>query len=113
MAPGPAPVSARANGTSASPITARSARESCMLGSMETEELPPGVAGGQDTRAVGRSLIDTFGRGWAKADIDILVSVFAPDAIFVETPFSEPIRGMDAVRRWWLDVPYSQSEISF
>jgi ketosteroid isomerase-like protein len=80
---------------------------------MATQDLPPGDAGQQDTRTLGRSLIDTFGQGWAKADIDLLASVFAPDAVFVETPFSEPVRGFDAVRRWWLDVPYSQSEITF
>jgi ketosteroid isomerase-like protein len=41
------------------------------------------------------------------------MSVFAPGAVFLETPFSEPVRGTDAIRRWWLDVPYSQSEITF
>jgi ketosteroid isomerase-like protein len=66
-----------------------------------------------DTRALGRGLIDTFGKGWAKADVEILMSVYAPEAVFVETPFSEALRGTDAIRRFWLDVPYSQSEITF
>jgi ketosteroid isomerase-like protein len=65
------------------------------------------------TAELGRSLIDTFGRGWSRPDIDLLTSVFTPDAVFLETPFSEPIRGANGVRRWWLDVPYSQSEITF
>ncbi len=73
---------------------------------MSTEEPP-------DTRELGRSLIDTFGKGWAKPDVDLLVTVFAPDAVFIETPFSDPIRGVDSIRRWWLDVPYGQSEITF
>ena len=60
-----------------------------------------------------RSLIDTFGKGWSKPNIDLLMSVFAPNAVFIETPFSDPIRGADAIRRWWLDVPFSQSEITF
>jgi hypothetical protein len=86
-----------------------------MLEGMSTEELPHGAAPEQAraTRELGRSLIDTFGRGWARANIDLLTSVFAPDAVFLETPFSDPIRGADAIRRWWLDVPYSQSEITF
>src|SRR5215211_583797 len=81
---------------------------------MSTE--PPPTAApeqAQDTRELGRSLIDTFGKGWAKPNIDLLVSVFVPEASFVETPFSEPIRGAEAIRRWWLDVPFSQSDISF
>ena len=27
--------------------------------------------------------------------------------------FADPIRGAEAIRRWWLDVPFSQSEIRF
>ncbi len=57
--------------------------------------------------------MDTLGAGWARADVDRIMSVFAPEAVFLETPFSEPIRGTAAIRRWWLDVPYSQSEITF
>lgn len=66
-----------------------------------------------DTRALGRTMIDAFGSGWARADVERVMSVFSPDAVFIETPFSEPIRGTAAIRRWWLDVPYSQSEITF
>lgn len=86
-----------------------------MFRHMSSEHLPPTAVPepAQDTREVGRTLIDTFGAGWAKPDIDLLVSVFAQDAVFVETPFSIPIRGADAIRRWWLDVPFSQSEITF
>ena len=86
-----------------------------MFQGMSTDEAPPTAAPDQarDTRELGRSLIDTFGRGWARPDVDLLTSVFAPDATFVETPFSEPIRGANGIRRWWLDIPYSQSEITF
>jgi ketosteroid isomerase-like protein len=64
-------------------------------------------------RALGRSLIDTFGNGWARGDIDLLMSVYAPEAVFIETPYSQPIKGLDGVRRYWSEVPYNQSEISF
>jgi ketosteroid isomerase-like protein len=66
-----------------------------------------------DTRELGRSLIDTFGQGWSRGDVDLLLSVFADDMVFVETPFSEPLRGAEAVRRYWLEVPLHQSEIAF
>jgi ketosteroid isomerase-like protein len=65
------------------------------------------------TRALGRSLIDTFGRGWAKANVDLLMSVYTPDVVFIETPFSEPMRGLEAVSAYWRDVPYHQSEVTF
>jgi ketosteroid isomerase-like protein len=65
------------------------------------------------TSALGRALIDEFGRGWSKAKVDVMMSVFAEGAVFLETPFSEPLRGRDAVRSYWADVPLHQSEISF
>ena len=66
-----------------------------------------------DTRDLGRSLIDTFGQGWSRGNVDLLMSVFVEDVVFVETPFSEPLRGTEAVRRYWLEVPLHQSEVTF
>ena len=65
-----------------------------------------------DTFALGRSLIDTFARGWSKASVDTVMSVFTEQARFIETPFSAPLVGQAAIRRWWADVPYYQSEIT-
>ena len=65
-----------------------------------------------DTRATGRQLIDTFTQGWTKADVATIMSVFADEAVFLESPFSPPHSGVDAIRRYWADVPYHQSEIT-
>ena len=59
-----------------------------------------------------RELIDTFAKGWSKADLDKILSVFTDNAAFIETPFAEPHTGRDAIRRYWADVPYNQSEIT-
>jgi ketosteroid isomerase-like protein len=66
-----------------------------------------------DTRELGRSLIDTFGEGWSRGNVDRLMSVFRDDVVFIETPFSSPLSGTEAVRRYWLEVPLHQSEVSF
>ena len=66
-----------------------------------------------DTGALGRTLIDTFGNGWARGNVELLLSVFTPGAVFVETPFSEPLRGIEAIRSYWLETPYNQSEATF
>jgi ketosteroid isomerase-like protein len=66
-----------------------------------------------DTRELGRTLIDDFGQGWSRGNVDLLMSVFAEEMVFVETPFSEPLRGAEAVRRYWLEVPLHQSEVAF
>ena len=66
-----------------------------------------------DTRALGRTLIDTFGNGWARGNVELLLSVFAPEAAFLETPFSAPLRGIEAIRSYWIETPYYQSEATF
>jgi ketosteroid isomerase-like protein len=69
--------------------------------------------GALDTRLLGRTLIDTFGKGWARGQVDTLMSVFDPEAVFIETPFSEALRGAEAIRGYWVEVPYHQSEVTF
>ena len=66
-----------------------------------------------DTHALGRTLIDTFGDGWARGNMELLLSVFTPEAMFQETPFSEPLRGIEAIRGYWIETPYNQSEATF
>jgi ketosteroid isomerase-like protein len=75
--------------------------------------MPTLAEASEATRALGRSLIDTFGSGWAGGNVELLLSVFASDAVFVETPFSSPVNGIEAIRSYWSDVPYHQSETSF
>ena len=65
------------------------------------------------TAALGRTLVDTFGRGWSKLRVDLIASVFSPEAVFIETPFTEPIRGIEGIRKYWGDIPYHQSEVTF
>jgi ketosteroid isomerase-like protein len=67
----------------------------------------------ESTRVLGRSLIDTFGKGWTKGNPDLMMSVFAAGAVFIETPFASPLTGTEEIRGYWKDVPLSQSEISF
>jgi len=66
-----------------------------------------------DTAALGRSLVDTFGKGWAKQDIDLLLSVFADEAVFQETPFARARKGIALIREYWRDIGYHQSESRF
>ena len=60
-----------------------------------------------------RRLIDAFGEGWEKADVERICSVFGPDAVFLETPFSQKDVGIAAIRAYWQDLPVSQAEVSF
>lgn len=70
------------------------------------------MADPSETAVLGRQLIDAFAEGWSKARLDLICSVFTDEAVFIETPFSSPLQGLPAIRRWWADVPYHQSEIT-
>ena len=86
----------------------------CMFNGMDSGECPTSPLPVQGaTLSLGRSLVDTFGTGWEKGNLDLLMSVYAPEVVFVETPFSEPLKGHEAVRRYWAEVPYNQSEVTF
>jgi SnoaL-like protein len=64
-------------------------------------------------RDVARQLVDQLAEGWSKGRPDLMVGVFAEHAVFIETPFSTPITGADAIRQWAGDIPYYQSEATF
>ena len=85
-----------------------------MLSHMDSQECSATGAPEQGTtRLLGRTLIDTFGQGWERGNLDLLMSVYADDVVFVETPFSHPLKGAEEVRRYWADTPYHQSEVTF
>lgn len=64
-----------------------------------------------NTRELGRFLVNRFEEGWSRGDPNLLASLFTENAVFLETPFSEPLRGIQAIRRYWSDVPVNQAEI--
>ena len=64
-------------------------------------------------RVVGRKLADTLASAWAKGRVDQFADVFTDEAVFIETPFSTPITGIDGIRKWASDIPYYQSEATF
>lgn len=66
-----------------------------------------------DTRALGRGLIDAFGKAWEGGKADQLIELFSATAVFLDDPFAQPVTGRTAIRDYWKDVPYHQSEITF
>jgi len=60
-----------------------------------------------------RELVSRFGRGWEQGDLDQIASVFAPDAMFLGSPFGDHSTGIEAIRVYWKDVPVNQAEVTF
>src|SRR5437867_11183457 len=60
-----------------------------------------------------RQLLETFGQGWGAGDVDTILSVFPPDAVFLETPFSEQSVAIDAIRAYCKDIATNQADVTF
>jgi ketosteroid isomerase-like protein len=58
-------------------------------------------------------LLDRFGRGWELGKTEDIVGVFTPDAVLIPDPHEGPVRGHDAIRAYWKDLPFTQAEIRF
>lgn len=59
------------------------------------------------------ALIRSFGEGWSSGDAQAIADVFLPDARFQPEPFADPLVGQEAIKVYWKDIPFEQSEISF
>ncbi len=56
--------------------------------------------------------IHALGRAWETRDADLAAQQFTEDATYQENPFDDPLRGRDAIRRYWADLPRQQDDIS-
>jgi hypothetical protein len=59
------------------------------------------------------ALIARFGQGWQQGKPELIAEIFTEDAVFVPGPFEAPVRGREAIRLYWRDVPLEQAEIAF
>lgn len=67
----------------------------------------------EQQRATYTSLIEAFGAAWEKGDGQAIAAVFTENGVFVSSPFDQPLRGRDAIRDYWRDIPKEQAEIQF
>ncbi|RIH83025.1 SnoaL-like domain protein [Calidithermus terrae] len=54
-----------------------------------------------------------LGQAWEQADAERAAALFDPGVTYRENPFDPPIRGFDAVRRYWLDNLATQQGVKF
>jgi len=58
--------------------------------------------------------LDAYGRAWEQGDAKAVMTLFAPGAQYYETPFSEPLVGLDAVHDYWkAGAGQSQRDVTF
>lgn len=54
-----------------------------------------------------------LGQAWEQADAGRAAALFGPGVTYQENPFDPPIRGFDAVKRYWLDNLATQRDVKF
>ncbi len=57
--------------------------------------------------------LENYKNAWEKRSPKKAAELFSADATYRETPFDEPMRGREAIVKYWLDVERSQENISF
>src|SRR5260221_8244981 len=57
--------------------------------------------------------LEAYGAAWIARDPRKAMELFAPDAIYQETPFSESLRGREAIGAYWAEIEHTQEQIEF
>ena len=57
-----------------------------------------------------RSWLENYRVAWETSDPEAVVRLFAEDAAYQETPFTQPMRGREAVRQYWARVVVAAQE---
>jgi ketosteroid isomerase-like protein len=59
------------------------------------------------------ALVTRFGEGWQRENGDSIAELFSEDGVFIAGPFEPALRGREAIRGYWRDLPREQAEIAF
>ncbi len=57
--------------------------------------------------------LDDLGKAWISKSPVAASKLCSEDVTYFEDPFLPPLKGKDAVKKVWLDVPTSQKDIKF
>jgi hypothetical protein len=57
-----------------------------------------------------RQWLDKYKRSWEEQDTNLLVSLFTSDASYHPTPFTEPFRGTQELRKLWDTIKTRQAD---
>jgi len=57
--------------------------------------------------------LEAYGRAWESHDPDAVVGLYSDDLVYYETPFDEPMRGREGIRRYWAEAVAAQRDVKF
>lgn len=57
--------------------------------------------------------LNALGKAWVSKNPDAASKLCSKNVVYYEDPFLPPLKGRDAVKKIWLDVPISQKDVKF
>lgn len=60
-----------------------------------------------------KSWLELYGRAWMNLDPGLIDELFTKDATYQEKPFEAPMKGIDAIRKYWNIVSETQKDVKF
>lgn len=60
-----------------------------------------------------RTWLEAYGRAWETRNAEAVTALFSDDATYQETPFVEPLRGLQAIAAYWSAATGSHVDVHF
>jgi len=60
-----------------------------------------------------KAWLDAYKRAWETRDPGAAEVLFSEQAVYLETPFGDPMRGRETIRAYWEHVPRTQDDVHF
>jgi ketosteroid isomerase-like protein len=73
--------------------------------------LPPGTIRHMTDRAMVRRWLAEYEAAWRAPGTEALAVIFTDDAGYRQSPYQEPVAGLDAIRRMWDDEREGPDEV--
>lgn len=58
-----------------------------------------------------RIWLDAYKRAWETRDPEAVRALFSEQAVYVERPYREPLRGREAIAEYWSRIPETQDDV--
>ena len=60
-----------------------------------------------------KSWLDLYGKAWMNLDPSLIDDLFSKDATYQEKPLEEPMKGIEAIQKYWNIVADTQKDVKF
>jgi uncharacterized protein (TIGR02246 family) len=58
-----------------------------------------------------KTWLDAYRTAWETRDPQAVLALFSEQAVYVERPYQEPMRGREAIAEYWSHIPVTQDDV--